>query len=250
LVEWSVLCRTTEQLGASIAAGCRTVYADLDDPSLCSDAVRQVRQSPGIRILLATPRIQMPGEEKVFREIDSARPDGVLIRNLGALEYFRKSPLEKVGDFSLNVTNPLAARLLIDEGLARVTLALDLSPDQALALLRAARPAWFEMIVHQHLPMFHTAHCLFAANLSKSADPANCGRPCQRQAIRLRDRKGVEHPVRRDAFCRTTVFQSSLRKSEALETWRAAGLRHFRIELLEETGRETEKVIAGWRDPG
>lgn len=39
--------------------------------------------------------------------MERAEADGVLIRNLGAAQYFRHSPLRRIGDFSLNVGQSL-----------------------------------------------------------------------------------------------------------------------------------------------
>jgi len=56
--------------------------------------------------------------------------------------------------------------------------------------------------------MFHMEHCVFAAFLSTGKDWRDCGRPCDRHAIELRDRVGAAFPVTPDAGCRNTVFNS------------------------------------------
>lgn len=66
-------------------------------------------------IFLATPRIQKADETGFFRLIETAAPDGVLVRNLRGLDQFRNSLLRLVGDFSLNVANPLTAEALLRE---------------------------------------------------------------------------------------------------------------------------------------
>ena len=68
-----------------------------------------LRQKSNVPVYLATPRIQKAGETGFFRLIENAQPDGVLIRNLGGLDYFRSAQLPMVGDFSLNIANPLSA---------------------------------------------------------------------------------------------------------------------------------------------
>ena len=83
------------------------------------------------------------------------------------------------------------------EGLDRLTVSYDLNAGQALDLLRGAPPAWFELTLHQHIPMFHMEHCVFAAFLSEGTDHTNCGRPCDRHDVKLRDRVGLEHPLPR-----------------------------------------------------
>ena len=244
-----VLCRTMEQLDAALTCGVGEVYADFEDIRRYKDAVARVREAGhGARIFLATPRIQKAGEQGFFKLIENAAPDGVLIRNLGAIAHFAASPLRKVGDFSLNVANPLTAQHLIGTGLERVTVSYDLNIGQVLDLLAAAPPEWFELTIHQHMPMFHMEHCVFAAFMSEGKDSTDCGRPCEKHRVSLRDRVGVEHPLRADVGCRNTLFnavpQTGARFFAQLEN---AGLRDFRIELLEENADEAARVIRAYQ---
>jgi putative protease len=243
------LCRTMDQIGAALDSGCATVYVDFEDIRRYHDAVALVRQHVGAQIFLATPRIQKAGEQSFFKLIEAAKPDGVLIRNLGGLDYFRDSSLRKIGDFSLNVANPLTAELLIGEGLERLTVSYDLNAQQVLDLIRVAPPSWFELTIHQHMPMFHMEHCVFAAFLSNGTDVSNCGRPCDRHNVKLRDRVGVEHPLKADVGCRNTVFHAKAQSgADFLRSFVEAGARVFRVELLEEDAAKTRTILQGYRD--
>ncbi len=246
----AVLCRSMEQIDAALACGVAGIYADFEDIRRYKDAVEKVRSAGGAaHILLATPRIQKAGEQGFFKLIENAAPDGVLIRNLGAFDYFGAHPtLRRVGDFSLNVANPLTAQHFIGKGLERVTVSYDLNLDQVLDLLTAAPPSWLELTLHQHMPMFHMEHCVFAAFLSKGSTFLDCGRPCDRHRVRLRDRVGMEHPLRAEVGCRNTLFnavpQTGARFFRRLHD---AGLRSYRVELLEESRDDAEKTIDAYR---
>ncbi len=253
--ELIVLCRTMEQVQIALEEGIRTLYVDFEDLRRYTDAVALVRshspitnhQSP-ISIFLATPRIQKTGEQGFFTTIEKAAPDGVLIRNLGAIEFFRAKSMRRIGDFSLNVSNPLTAELLIREGLDRLTVSYDLNAQQALDLLRATPPQWFEMTIHQHIPMFHMEHCVFAAFMSNGTDHTNCGRPCDRHDVRLRDRVGAEHPLKADVGCRNTVYHAKAQSgAEFFRAFREADARTFRIELLGENAGQTRETICCYR---
>jgi putative protease len=112
-----------------------------------------------------------------------------------------------------------------------------------------APPDWFELTLHHHMPMFHMEHCVFAAFLSSGTDHTNCGRPCEKHRVHLRDRVGMEHPLRADVGCRNTLFHSTAQTGASyFESFYEAGLRRFRIELLEETGPETRRIICAYRD--
>jgi putative protease len=243
------LCRTMDQTAAALEAGCATIYVDFEDIRRYHDAVAHVRDHGSAQIHLATPRIQKAGERGFFKLIEAAKPDGVLIRNLGGLDYFRDSPLRKIGDFSLNVANPLAAELLMGEGLERLTVSYDLNAQQVIDLLRAAPPHWFELTIHQHIPMFHMEHCVFAAFLSNGTDATNCGRPCDHHNVKLRDRIGAEHPLKADVGCRNTVYHAKAQSGgDFVRSFAEAGARVFRVELLDEDAAKTRAILQAYHD--
>jgi U32 family peptidase len=250
----TVLCRSLDQIDIALRLGISQIYADFEDIRRYTNAVELVRNrgpradAPPAQILLATPRIQKAGEQGFFKLIENAQPDGVLIRNLGAMDYFRASSLRRIGDFSLNVANPLTAEILMAEGLERLTVSYDLNSGQVLDLLRAAPPGWFEITLHQHIPMFHMEHCVFAAFLSDGTDYTNCGRPCDTHKVELRDRVGLNHPLKADVGCRNTLFHAQAQSGAAyFDSFRRENPAAFRIELLLEDAAETERILIGYQ---
>ncbi|MEO7931984.1 MAG: U32 family peptidase [Chthoniobacterales bacterium] len=243
-----ILCRSLEQIEAALDSGARSIYADFEDIRRYRDAVALVRKTESSRITLATPRIQKAGEQGFFKLIENCGPDALLIRNLGALSYYRDSPIPKIGDFSLNVANPLSAQHFIDCGLERLTISYDLNLPQVLSLLTTAPSRWFEITLHQHMPMFHMEHCVYAAFLSTGTDHTNCGRPCESHRVHLRDRVGAEHPLRADVGCRNTLFNSKAQTgAQFFSALRETGLSHFRVELLEENAEQTRTLISSYQ---
>lgn len=243
-----VLCRSHEQLCAALECGIAEVAVDYEDIRRYKDAVATVRTSGGAKIFLATPRIQKAGEEGFFKLIENASPDGVLIRNVGGIAHFSKSPLQKIGDFSLNVTNPVTAGVFHAMGVGRLTISHDLNVSQILALLAKTPPDWFELTIHHHMPMFHMEHCVFAAFLSDGTDYTNCGRPCETHRVHLRDRVGMNHPLRADVGCRNTLFNAVPQSGAGFfQDFLASGLRRFRIELLEESAGETRRAVTSYQ---
>ena len=244
-----VLCRSDEQLAAALEAGVSEVYADYEDIRRYKDAVARVRAHGTAQIALATPRIQKAGEEGFFKLIENAAPDAVLIRNVGGISFFAERSLRRIGDFSLNVANPVTASVFHELGVERLTISHDLNVTQILALVRSAPPGWFELTLHHHMPMFHMEHCVFAAFMSDGTDYTNCGRPCEKHRVHLRDRVGVQHPLRADVGCRNTLFHAVPQSGAGFfPEFVAAGLRTFRIELLEESAEETRRVIACYQN--
>jgi putative protease len=248
VVKLSVLCRDPAQAEALLAESPDLLYLDFEDLRRFTPTVESIRQKSKVPVFLATPRIQKAGETGFFRLIENANPDGVLIRNLGALDYFRSAKLPMIGDFSLNVANALCANLFISEGLQRLTPSYDLDITQLLELLRSTPPAWFELTLHQHIPMFHMEHCVFAAFLSEGKDHLTCGRPCDHHRIAVRDRVGESHPIRADVGCRNTVFHARPQSGAShLPQLLSTGLRHFRIELLDESPDEAINLLQSYR---
>jgi putative protease len=123
-----------------------------------------------------------------------------------------------------------------------------LNVPQVLDLLESAPPEWFELTLHQHMPMFHMEHCVFAAFLSEGKDHTDCGRPCDRHRVHLRDRVGMKHPLRADVGCRNTLFNAVAQTGAGyFKELRAAGLRHFRVELLEEDAAQTGDILRAYQ---
>ena len=244
--ELRVLCRTEEQVDAAIESGIETVYADLEDVRRYRDLVARVRsESPETKLFLATPRIQKAGESGLFRVVEKAKPDGVLVRNLGGVRHFRNHPdLKMVGDFSLNVANPISAQRLMAQHFEKLTVSYDLNIEQVMDLLKLTPPEWFELTLHQHMPMFHMEHCVFCTFLSEGTDFTNCGRPCDNYEVQLRDRVGQLHPLSADVGCRNTLFNGRAQSgARFFEPLREAGLRNYRIEFLREDAGESREII-------
>jgi putative protease len=246
----AVLCRTLEQLDAALAVRPALVYCDFENLRRYHEAVARARAA-GVPIGLATLRIQKPGEDGHLRLIANCRPDVLLVRNLAGLDLFRREfpDIALVGDFSLNVANELTADLFMRQGLRRIVPSYDLNWEQFGALIRQSDPAWFEAVIHQHMPMFHMEHCVFAAFLSEGKDWRDCGRPCDVHKIELRDRVGAAFPVLADTGCRNTVFNSVPQSAaEFLPRMAGLGIRWFRVELLRETAAEVGPLLERYLD--
>jgi putative protease len=187
------------------------------------------------------------GEEWTLNQVRSCNADGYLVRNYDHLKFF--ADCRRIGDFSLNVANALTADYFKSKfALERLTASYDLNVTQLEALLKSAPPEWFEVTIHQHMPMFHMEHCVFCAFLSKGTDFTNCGRPCDTHDVKLRDRVGMEHPLKADVGCRNTVFNARAQTgAEYVSHLMSLGVRNFRIEFVNESPEEVAKTITKYR---
>ena len=245
-----VLVRNRDQLAAAMATGVTPLYCEFENPATYRDTVawfRDHRVSPQQQIWVAPPRITKPLENYILDQVQRSQADGYLVRNYDHLAYFTAAPC--IGDFSLNVANPLTAAYFKQRyGLQRLTAAYDLNGDQLIDLLHTTPPDWLEITLHQHMPLFHMEHCVFCAFLSKGKDFRDCGRPCETHQVTLRDRTGAHHILQADAGCRNTLYNAKAQTgAEYAQRLLAAGARHLRLEFLSETPAQVTETIERYR---
>jgi putative protease len=243
-----VLCRNMEQVVTASASDVDTIYVDFRAVEDYARAISLAR-SAGKKIFLATTRIHKPDSAASLEYLQNHQPYGILARHLAAIDYSHRAGLPVIADYSLNAANDLAVETLLELGARRVTAAFDLNQSTFADMVRHADPCTLEVILHGHVPMFHTAHCLYCAAYSDQNAKPLCGRPCLTKKASLRDRKGFEHPILVDADCRNTVFHAQPQSLVEYWTWLTnLGVRHFRIELLDHTVAETAELISLYRN--
>jgi putative protease len=211
-------------------------------------------KSLGLRAGIATTRILKPSEYYNLNTIIRCNPDLILARNLGAIEYLKeKTRIPLIGDFSLNVTNSLSLDYLVGKGLETVNLSYDLNQDQVLDLMEFADPSKVEITLHQYMPEFHMEHCVFAAFMSKGSSFRDCGKPCEKHEVKLKDPYGNMHFLKADQECRNTFFKATPQSASFLvKELKEKGIGSFRLEALNESPEEINlkvltylKLLAG-----
>ena len=132
----------------------RSIYVDFQDIREYREAVA-IAHAAGAEIWLATPRIQKPDELGIFHALAKHGANGILVRNLAGLRFYRERGIRTVADFSLNCANELTASYLSEQGAERITASYDLNRDQLLDLVGRDR---FRMAgsgrspAHAHVP--------------------------------------------------------------------------------------------------
>ncbi|MCH6256265.1 U32 family peptidase [Puniceicoccaceae bacterium K14] len=243
--------RNWEQFDIVLSLPYSEIYIELEDPRKYAEAIKRSREQSEKDgrhrdIWVAPPRIFKSGEDFLIKQLLKCDADGFLVRNHEHLSALSGKRLR--GDFSLNVANHLTAQYFIERWkLERLTASYDLNTKQLEALLTASPTNWFEITLHQHMPMFHMEHCVFCAFLSKGKDFRDCGRPCDTQKISLKDRVGALHPLKADAGCRNTLFNSRAQTgAEFIEPMITQGARAFRIEFLNESADEVRRTLSSY----
>lgn len=248
LPQLHVLVRTPEQLAAALTLWPASITLDYLDLYGLRPAVEQV-QASGITARVASPRILKPDEQRIInflRKLDAQ----ILVRSTGLLYALLQQPHPAlIGDFSLNAANILSAETFLRLGLLRLTPTYDLNAAQVTNLAQKLGPDKLEVVAYQHLPVFHTEHCVFCRFLSQGTSYKDCGQPCENHRVALRDVNGRAHPVMADVGCRNTVFGAEAQEaSRHLELWRQAGLSHFRLEFVHETAEQVTEIARAFAE--
>lgn len=244
-----VLVRTADQLDAVLdsletpPASITLDYLELYGLRTSVDRIR----SAGLTPRVASPRILKPSEQNVIRFLLSLECP-ILVRSGGLLfDLIRNAdveatPPELIGDFSLNAANAISVSELLNLGLTRITPTYDLNSQQVTDLTQQIHGSFLEPVIYSQLPVFHTEHCVFCKFLSDGTDNTNCGHPCEKHQLSVRDSKGRAHPVMADVGCRNTVFGAEAQTdSTSLTPWLESGIQDFRIEFVHHS---TEQVAA------
>jgi len=243
-----LLVRTPEQLDAALELTPASITLDYLDLYGLRPSIERVKHS-GIPVRAASPRVLKLGEIRIVDFLVSFDCP-VLVRSTGALATLRaKTSQQLVGDFSLNAANSLSAAEYFDRGISVLTPTHDLNAAQIENLALLTDPVRIEPIIYQHLPVFHTEHCVFCRFLSSGTSYRDCGRPCEKHRVEVRDASGRAHPVLADVGCRNTVFGAEAQEASAhLGPWLDAGIRNFRIEFAHESAAEVRRVFSLFED--
>ena len=243
-----LLVRTPAQLEAALRVRPSSITLDYLELYGLRGSVERVLAA-GLAVRVASPRILKPDEERVVQFL--LRLDcPLLVRSAGLLHTLAATPQPPAltGAFSLNAANALSAHTFLALGVQRITPTHDLNAAQIADLARCIGPEKLEVIAYQHLPVFHTEHCVFCRFLSKGTSYKDCGRPCEQTKVALRDSAGRVHPVLADVGCRNTVFGAEAQDaSPHLESWRAAGIHQYRLEFVHEEAAQVEQIALLFR---
>jgi putative protease len=254
-----LLVRTPEQLDAAIALAPASITLDYLDLYGLRPSIERIKAT-GLSARVASPRVLKPGEERILNFLASLDCP-ILVRSASMIQPLRSNPARQggdssgdsggdsrgdfglIGDFSLNVANSITAESYLALGLARITPTHDLNAAQIATLARTSGADLIEAIAYQHLPVFHTEHCVFCRFLSTGTSYRDCGRPCEKHRVELKDSNGRAHPVMADVGCRNTVFGAEAQEASAhLKDWLSAGIRHFRLEFVHESADDVTRV--------
>ena len=196
------------------------------------------------KLCAVLPRVWRDGDEAVFRKILETTPalSAVSIGNAGHMAIVEGLPLEKRGDFGLNVFNSRAVDFWRQQGLDSVTVSFELRHQQVREL-RKYLPC--EGIVYGRLPLMITENCM-------TGNAGNCRgdkRLCDGENY-LTDRTGARFPLLGQYGCRCEIENShTLFLADKLE-WRNCGLTYARLRFTTESPAQCDAALRRYLGEG
>ena len=196
------------------------------------------------KLCAVLPRVWRDGDEAVFRKILETTPalSAVSIGNAGHMAIVEGLPLEKRGDFGLNVFNSRAVDFWRQQGLDSVTVSFELRHQQVREL-RKYLPC--EGIVYGRLPLMVTENCM-------TGNAGNCRgdkRLCDGENY-LTDRTGARFPLLGQYGCRCEIENSRTLFLADKPEWRNCGLTYARLRFTTESPDQCDAALRRYLGEG
>ncbi|MGE5379881.1 MAG: peptidase U32 family protein [Methylocystaceae bacterium] len=243
--ELQVQVAREDVLASVLAAGVKTVIIGgetvLPAGGLNLTRVSALIRKAGVNTIYQLPRVITESQIDELRQqlpmIKSAGIETVLVSDIGSMHLAQSCGLKVWGDYSLNITNAEAGALLADQGLERMTAALELrEPELSEMLPQATLPV--DVLVHGWLPGIVTDLCL------RGAVEEGCYREQEVMPLYLVDREGNKYPVVCGQNCHQFIYYpfklSLLGQVKLLSVLGVTGLR---LDLTEYTPEQASQVI-------
>ena len=216
-------------------------------PSLSKTrALHEELATMGVSLRIRTPTIVRPEERKsVSKWLSLMLP--VQTGHLGLLAELAAEGRDVIGDYALNVFNQHTAAEYFGLGARRLTLSVEHTVEEMLAVSAPWNGATFDAVVFGRPEGMTIEHCVLSAAFDREV--TTCRDLCvQKHAnVSITDPAGYTFPVATDSACRNRLLHS--RPIEAGEylprLWRG-GIRHFRL-LFNVPGDPIADVVRGYR---
>ena len=220
-----------DQLTDALADGAEMIYVPIELLPGLKDYCGKAK------LCAVLPRVWRDGDEVDFRKILGNTPAlwAVSIGNAGHMAIVEGLPLEKRGDFGLNVFNSRAVAFWQGQGLDSVTVSFELRHQQVREL-RKYLPC--EGIVYGRLPLMVTENCM-------TGNAGNCRgdkRLCDGENA-LTDRTGARFPLLGQYGCRCEIENSRTLFLADKPEWRNCGLTYARLRFTTESPAQCDAVL-------
>jgi putative protease len=242
---------TTDDARAAAAAGATTIVLDpfLRHPAPPLARVRSLAAElaeQGIALRLRTPTIVRPEERRcVQKRLDVGLP--LLSGHLGLVAELGRAGRDVVADYAVNCFNQHTAAELFRLGARRITLSVELTTDELLAVAAPWEGDGFDVLLYGRPEGMTIEHCVLSAAFDR--EPTTCRDLCVQKHtnVELTDPTGYRFPVATDAACRNRLLHSRpVEGGEYLPRLWRGGIRNFHL-LFNVAGEPVAQVVSGYR---
>ena len=241
------LSRAEQLTDALIEARPALVYLPIELISQL-DLTPYLEQTKFIAVL---PRIYRTREEAMLRTMLAAAKEkgvsGVTASNLGHFALVRDLGLTVHGDYSLNIYNSAALKLLNERGLSSACVSFELRHEQIRDL---SKPLPCEAIVYGRLPLMITENCIISNAFPCRYQKPRCENAQADSACAgphtLTDRRGEHFPVLRVWGCRSEIQNAKTLFLADKDEYRRIGLTYARLRFTTETPDECVRVLKAY----
>ncbi|HYW50346.1 MAG TPA: DUF3656 domain-containing protein [Gemmatimonadaceae bacterium] len=242
---------TVEDALVAAGAGATEIVFDpfLRHPAPSLTKVRTLQDelaARGVAFRLRTPTIVRPEDRRgVSKWLGLMQP--IQTGHLGLLAELAAEGRDVIGDYALNVFNQHTAAEYFALGASRLTLSVEHTVEEMLAVSAPWHGAPFDAVVFGRPEGMTIEHCVLSAAFDRVV--TTCRDLCvqKHRNVSITDPAGYTFPVATDSACRNRLLHS--RPIEAGEflprLWRG-GIRQYRL-LFNVPGDPVAEVVSGYR---
>ena len=242
---------TIEDAMAAADAGATEIVFDpfLRHPAPSLTRLRTLQESLaalGVSLRIRTPTIVRPEDRRATEKFVSLMLP-IQTGHLGFLAELAAEGRDVIGDYALNVFNAHTARELFALGARRLTLSVELTVDEMLAVSAPWHGAGFDAVIYGRPEGMTIEHCVLSAAFDRVV--TTCRDLCVQKHtnVTITDPAGYTFPVATDSACRNRLLHS--RPIEAGEfvprMWRG-GIRQYRL-LFNVPGDPVAEIVRAYR---
>ena len=159
----------------------------------------------------------------------------LLVPEIGNI-YKYKDNNTLIGDYYLNVTNSNTINYLLSLGLNRVTLSPELDDIRLKDIMKENYPV--ELIIYGCLELMLMKYCPLKQCLNYCS---NCKTSTDK--FFLENNEKERYPIIRNNCITHIMHSKNINKIDNINTYINIGIKHYRIELFDETSNEVSRII-------
>ena len=242
---------TLDDARTAAAAGATTVVLDPFlrhpmPPVTRVVALAAELRAQGVVLRLRTPSIVRPEDRRsITKWLDLGLP--MVSGHLGLVAELGRAGRDVVADYAVNCFNQHTAAELFRLGASRITLSVELTTDELLAVSAPWEGAGFDVFLYGRPEGMTLEHCVLSAAFDR--EPTTCRDLCVKlhTNVQLTDPAGYAFAVATDSACRNRLLHSRpVEGGEYLPRLWRGGLRNFHL-VFNVAGDPIAQVVSGYR---